>query len=168
MFGDSIDPFGLGDKERCGYDQVDFLEGQTGNRPYEVAQRLPGDWDVCVSQRPIAVHALENPMREDRGVFMNRRNLRRALRGENPHAQPAAMHERANAGKRDFCYTHNTVMAIPIQKDGDDDEFVREVSRKVFEIIATGDQYEGEERNTFIRIALMDYEKSFAEAGAAE
>ena len=168
MFGDSIDPYGIGDKERCGYDQVDFLDGQTGNRPYQVAQRLPGDWEVCVSQRPIAVHALENPMREDRGVFMNRRNLRRALRGENPHAQPAAMHKRANAGKRDYCYTHNTVMAIPMQEGRDDDELVREVSKKVFDIVAAGDQYEGEERNTFIHNALKDCEQSFAATAAAE
>ena len=168
MFGDSIDPFGLGDRERVGYDQVDFLEGQTGNRPYEVAQRLPGDWEVCVSQRPIAVHAMENPMREDRGVFMNRRNLRRALRGENPHAQPAAMHARANAGKREYCYTHNTIMAIPVQEGRNDDEFVREVCKQVFEIIVTGDKYEGEERDTFIRNALKDYERSFTEAVAAE
>ena len=44
MFGESIDPFGVGDKSKCGYDMADFLDGQTGARPREVAQRLPGDW----------------------------------------------------------------------------------------------------------------------------
>ena len=168
MFGASIDPFDAGRKERCGYDDIDFLEGQTGGRPYDVSQRMPGDWEAIVSQRPIAVHALENPMRGDIGVYMNRRNMRRALNGENPHAQPDAMHAKANAGERDYCYTNNTVLAIPMQEGRDDDELVREVCRKMVEIVAEGDRYEGEERDTFIRNAMRDYEQSFAGAVAAE
>ena len=169
MFGPSIEgPFEGGDRDRCGYDDVDFLEGQTGNRPYEVSQRAPGDWDVTVSQRPIAVHALENPMRSDVGVAMNRRNLRRAVRGENPHTESAAIHARANAGQHLRTYTNNTVLAIPLQKGRDDDEFVREVCKNVIDLIIDGDQYEGDERNTFIQNALKDCERSFAAAAAAE
>jgi phenylpropionate dioxygenase-like ring-hydroxylating dioxygenase large terminal subunit len=168
MFGEAIDPFDAGEKERCGYDNIDFLEGQTGNRPYEVTQRQPGDWEAVNSQRPIAVHAMENPMRGDIGVYMNRRNLRQAVQAKNPHASPEAIHARANAGKRDYCYTHNSVLAIPVQSGRDDDELVHEVCRKVFDIIVAGDDYEGEERDTFIENALKDIETSFAGAVAAE
>ena len=169
MFGPSIEgPFEGGNKDRCGFDKVDFLEGQTGNRPYEVSQRAPGDWDVTVSQRSIAVHALENPMRGDIGVFVNRRNLRRAVRGENPNTEAAAIHASANAGEMLNTYTNNTVLAIPLQKSGDDDEFVREVCKKVIDIIIDGDRYRGEERNSHIQNALKDYEQSFASAAAAE
>jgi hypothetical protein len=168
MFGPSIDPFNTGDMEKCGYDMADSLDGQTGNRPREVAQRMPGDWDVVTGQRRIAVHAMENPMREDVGVYMNRRNLRRAISGENPHAQPDAAHARANAGKRDYVYTNNTVLAIPVQEGRDVDELVREVCKKVLEICEAGDAYEGAERDTFIEGAMKAYEQSYASAAAAE
>ena len=167
MFGASIDPFEAGRKERCGYDKIDFLDGQC-RRPYEVGQRAPGDWEAIVSQRPIAVHALDNPMRTDIGVYMNRRNLQRALDGENSYGQPAAMHARANAGQRDYCYCHNTILAIPIQEGRDDVELIREVCNKMVEIVAEGDQYGVEERNTYVRDAMRDYEQSFAGVAAAE
>ncbi|MCY4498830.1 MAG: Rieske 2Fe-2S domain-containing protein [Rhodospirillaceae bacterium] len=168
MFGESIDPFGTGDKSECGYNRTDFLDGQTGNRPREVAQRMPGDWDAVTSQRAIARHAMENPTKEDVGVYMNRKNLRRAVRNENPHMEQAAIHARANAGLRNNVYTNNTILDIPLQEGRDDDELVREVCKKVLEIAVAGDAYEGAERDTFIQNALRDYEQSFASAAAAE
>lgn len=168
MFGPSIDPFDTGDKSQCGYDMADFLDGQTGQRPRAEAQRMPGDWDAVTSQRRIAVHAMENPMREDVGVYMNRHNLRQAVRGKAAGAQPEVMHRRANAGKRDYNYTNNTVLAIPIQDGRDDEELIREVCKKVLEICEAGDAYEGKERDAFIENALKDYEQSFASAAAAE
>ena len=107
-------------------------------------EKCPGDWDAVTSQRPIAVHAMENPTHEDRGVFMNRRNLRRAVRGENPDASPASVHAR------------------------DDEDLIREACKKVLEVCEAGDAYEGEERRLFIENALKDYERSFAMAAAAE
>ena len=167
MFGDSIDPYGAGDKSRCGYDRTDFLDGQTGARPREVAQRQPGDWDVVTSQRRIARHAMENPTKEDVGVYMNRKNLRMAVRGENPRMAQDAVHARANAGRRDYVYTNNTILDIPM-REGDDDALVREVCKKVLEVVVAGDAYEGAERDAFIHGALRDYERSFATAAAAE
>ena len=167
MFGDSIDPYGAGDKSKCGYDKADFLDGQTGERPREVAQRLPGDWDAVTSQRRIARHAMENPTKEDVGVYMNRKNLRMAVRGENPSMAQAAVHAHANAGRRNYVYTNNTVLDIPV-REGDDDALVREVCKKVLEIVVAGDAYEGVERDAFIDGALRDYERSFAAAAAAE
>src|SRR5262249_33314996 len=45
--------------------------GQTEG-PYEERQLIPGDYDAQVSQRPIAIHALENLVSSDRGVVMLR------------------------------------------------------------------------------------------------
>jgi phenylpropionate dioxygenase-like ring-hydroxylating dioxygenase large terminal subunit len=168
MFGESIDPYGTGDKSKCGYNRTDFLDGQTGERPREVAQRMPGDWDVVTSQRAITRHAMENPTKEDVGVYMNRKNLRQAVRGENPHMEQAAIHARANTGLRNNIYTNNTILDIPLQEGRDDDELVREVCKKVLEIAAAGDAYDGAERDTFIQNALRDYEQSFTSAIAAE
>ena len=51
-----------------------------GGRPYEEQQRFPGDFEAQVSQRPIAVHAMEHLGVEDRGVTMMRRELRKSIR----------------------------------------------------------------------------------------
>jgi hypothetical protein len=77
MFGKTIDPLVAGDESKIGWDDMDFLEGQVGNRTYEDGQRLPGDWEAISSQRPIAIHALENPMSCDKGVYMNRTLIRK-------------------------------------------------------------------------------------------
>ena len=167
MFGEQIDPYHTGDKSKLGYNRTDFLDGQTGERPREIAQRMPGDWDVVTSQRPIARHAMENPTKEDVGVYMNRKNLRRAARGENPHMAQSAIHACANAGEQNKVYTNNTILDIPVQEGRDDDELVREVCKKVLEIVVAGDAYEGAERDTFIHNALRDYEQSYANAAAA-
>ena len=62
--------------------------GQTADRPYEERQRMPGDYDAQVAQRPIAIHALEHLASTDRGVTMMRKLLRQAVaavgRGEDP------------------------------------------------------------------------------------
>ncbi len=57
-------------------------------RDYEETQRTPDDWEAQISQRPIAVHALEHLATSDRGVVSFRRKLREAIaaveRGEDP------------------------------------------------------------------------------------
>ena len=74
-----LDPSGIGDPDAIGKGRIDFM-GQTGERPYAERQRQPGDYEVQVSQRPIAVHALENPATSDRGVTMLRRLIRQGIR----------------------------------------------------------------------------------------
>ena len=49
-------------------------------KTYEDTQRDPDDLEAQVSQRPIAIHALERKGTTDRGVIMCRKLLRRALR----------------------------------------------------------------------------------------
>ena len=161
MFGETVDPLGAGEESKVGWDNIDFLEGQVGNRPYEVAQRAPGDWEAIMSQRPIAVHALENPVSGDIGVYMNRRNLRNAVRGTNPAASPEKMHERANTGLPARCYTNNTVLDIPQRADeGEDRQTLGRIGRRVLAIVEEGDRCEGAERDAFIRGRLDELERS--------
>jgi hypothetical protein len=79
-------------EERRLREMADF--GQTDQRPYAERQRVPGDYDAQVSQRPIAIHALEHLGSTDRGVVMMRKLLRAAMaaveQGEDPPAQAAS------------------------------------------------------------------------------
>jgi phenylpropionate dioxygenase-like ring-hydroxylating dioxygenase large terminal subunit len=52
---------------------------QAPHRDYEDTQRHPDDKEAQLSQRPIAVHALEHLGTTDRGVIMFRKLLRRAI-----------------------------------------------------------------------------------------
>jgi nitrite reductase/ring-hydroxylating ferredoxin subunit len=53
--------------------------GDLRNRPYAEKQRRPDDMEAQESQRPIAVHALENLALSDRGVALLRKRLRESL-----------------------------------------------------------------------------------------
>ena len=78
-FNNRLDPRGQDDPSIVGKETIDFI-GQTGGRSYEEQQRQPGDYEVQVSQRPIAIHALENRVTSDRGVTRLRRLLRERVR----------------------------------------------------------------------------------------
>ncbi len=86
-----LDPRGQDDPAKIGKESIDFI-GQTGDeRDYAERQRQPGDYEAQVSQRPIAVHALENRAASDAGVARLRRLLRhniRALAAGNPVEPP--------------------------------------------------------------------------------
>jgi phenylpropionate dioxygenase-like ring-hydroxylating dioxygenase large terminal subunit len=162
MFGKTIDPMQKGRENRIGWDDMDFLEGQVGNRPYEEQQRLPGDWEVIVSQRAIAVHALENPISGDVGVYMFRRLLRDAVRGKSAGANPEAMHARAIAGQPTHTYTQNTVLKVQRQPtDEEDRRVIREIGRKITDITAEADSFAGETRNAFVRDRLAALEHTY-------
>ena len=52
-----------------------------GQQPgsYEERQRVPGDYDTQVSQRPIAIHGLEHLANTDLGVIMGRNMIRQGI-----------------------------------------------------------------------------------------
>jgi hypothetical protein len=62
--------------------------GMPPDASYEDKQRHPGDNDAQVSQRPIAIHALEHLGATDRGVTMFRKKVREGIqavqKGEDP------------------------------------------------------------------------------------
>lgn len=71
--------------------------GLIPDRPYEETQRMPDDKEAQVSQRPIAIHALEHLATSDRGVVMFRRLLRESVRMvENGEEPPGIIHDAAN------------------------------------------------------------------------
>ena len=154
-FNKDVDPFDEGRRDECGPGSVDF-EGQTGNRSYEERQRVPGDWDAQVSQREIAVHALEHLGYTDGGVAMWRRLLRRAVRGE---MEVTAQRSRAD-GDPLHTYTHDTVLEIAETPD-EDARRLKAVGRDVLEAILSGDAYEGEARRSHIRKALGEVKAKY-------
>lgn len=161
MFGRTVDPLQKGREERVGWDDIDFLEGQVGNRPYDQQQRLPGDWEAIVSQRPIAIHALEHPTTNDIGVYMFRKMLREAIRGTNQSASSEALHRRPRNQLPSYTYTQNTILQIRRRASAEEDKrLIRELGRKLIDITTQADDLVGEERNTFVRQRFEELERS--------
>ncbi|CAM5487906.1 Phenoxybenzoate dioxygenase subunit alpha [Afipia felis] len=163
MFGKAIDEKGKGDKSKVGWDKMDFLDGQVGDRSYEEGQRLPGDWEIIQSQRPIAVHALENPIESDVGVYLFRKLLREAVNYKSHAASPEAMNERANNGLQNYCYTQNNVLKIPLRNSAEEEHAVlRKVGRRIVEICGEADFLTPEDRKRFIVDRLEELERTAA------
>jgi len=125
-FSDELEAKGIGNKALVGYDSLDIY-GQTGHRPYEEMQRNTGDWEAEVSQRPIAVHALEHRGTTDRGVVMLRNHLLKALKSP-PSPTPAV-------GGIVPTYTCNVVLRSPEVPGTDDREHLRQIGRSVKDIV---------------------------------
>ena len=87
------------------------LLANAGGRTYEEMQRLPGDYEAQIGQRPIARHVLEHLAVEDRGVTMMRKMMRRSVRavqqGEDPLGVQLAL------GKTVPTYGGDTVLRMP-------------------------------------------------------
>ena len=134
-FNDEVDPDHKGDAEGCGVDKIDFLIGQTRHRSYAEMQRAPGDYEVLVSQGPMAIHGLEHPGRSDVGVYMCRSILRDAVQGKNAPDPTRAL---ADAGAVDTLprYTSDTALQILRHPDKEKDrEVIRKVAHQVFDIM---------------------------------
>jgi nitrite reductase/ring-hydroxylating ferredoxin subunit len=146
-FNDEIDPRGDGDESRCGYDMIDFLEGQV-ERPYDVGQRAPGDWDAITHQRKIAVHSMENPGTSDVGVYLSRKLLREQVRGK---VSPA------NDGDAKALHTHSsdTTLKLVRHPDPDADKAqIRAAGKKIYQVLVDASTQNADERSAFIRTRL--------------
>lgn len=84
IFRDELDPQKIGDASKVGKQSIDFVGQTEEERSYEQRQRFPGDYEVQVSQRAIAVHANENLATSDRGVATLRRLIRNGIRAGGP------------------------------------------------------------------------------------
>jgi phenylpropionate dioxygenase-like ring-hydroxylating dioxygenase large terminal subunit len=80
FFNEHLDPRGQDRADLVGKESIDFIGQTEDERSYAERQRQPGDFEAQVSQRPIAVHALENRATSDRGVVKLRRMLRERIR----------------------------------------------------------------------------------------
>jgi phenylpropionate dioxygenase-like ring-hydroxylating dioxygenase large terminal subunit len=154
-FNDEVDAFHEGREADCGVDKIDFLVGQTGGRSHEVGQRAPGDWEAIVSQRPIAIHALENPGHSDVGVYQCRKLLRELVRGKTPADTTRAI----SAGGKDtlHMYAQDSVLRVPRAADKEADrKLMREVGQKVFAIVKEADDLPSSKRDAHVRSRLDD------------
>lgn len=74
-----LDPRKQDDLSIVGKESIDFIGQTRDERSYEESQRQPGDYEAQVSQRAIAIHALENRASSDAGVARLRRLLRQNI-----------------------------------------------------------------------------------------
>lgn len=152
-FNDEVDPDHLGCEQDCGVDRIDFLVGQSGDRPYEVAQRAPGDWEALTSQREIAVHSLENPGSSDVGVYLFRKLLREAARG---NTAPDAMQQAwlAKGESLPLC-SQDSVLHLPRLEDPQADRaLILDTGKAVADIMRASDAVPAPQRDAFVRAEL--------------
>ncbi len=147
FFNDHLDPGRKGDRARVGKGTIDFV-GQYEDRPPEARQRQPGDYEVQVSQRPIAVHDLEHLGSTDRGVALWRRLTKRGIRAV-AEGEPVTAGARA-AGRPVPTYTQDTVVRIPPGM-GDDRRFLREFGQRVAALVIASAGASHEERAARLR-----------------
>ena len=123
---------------------------------YKDCQYAPGDYEAITSQRPIAVHALENPTKFDAGVYMFRKLLRDAVRGANPRAmpEPFAQWLRDNAGAPNS-YCSGNVFDLPVGRTQDEEVTLRRhLARQVVAILTEAETLKGDERAAVVRERL--------------
>jgi hypothetical protein len=150
-FGRDVDPRGQGDRARVGFGAIDFM-GQGEPRDPEEVQRHPGDYEAQVSQRPIAVHALENLASSDRGVAMLRQLVRQGIRRlarEGRIDHPA----RADAIPT---YTQDSVLPMP-RGTGDDEVALMAFGRALVAAILDREPIGPEARAAHIRAMAARY-----------
>ena len=158
-FREGDDPRGLTDKSQVGYGKTDFY-GQDPDRPYEMRQRDPGDYDAWVSQGPKNIHSRENLSFTDRGVAKVRRMLRneiRAVAAGNPVKHPTESYYGVLP-----TYAGDTMLHIPVQGGRDDGSVLKEISFKVADIFQEADEIQGPARKAFVIDALKTYEASWS------
>jgi nitrite reductase/ring-hydroxylating ferredoxin subunit len=151
---EGVDPHGKSVEAECGKEMVDFF-GQTGERPYEDRQRLPGDFDAQVSQRPVAIHALEHLGTTDRGVSMLRRLIRAGQRAVAAGQEPQCV--RGAPGSVISTYCQDSVVRVPVRPDLDDEIVLRDIGRAIARITVDEDHGSGHERlrNVAAEIATL-------------
>lgn len=186
VMGPGIDTRGICDKSLVGYESIDFLEGQTAmRRPerfgeykledlppipsdhrarpnYKQAQYAPGDYEAIISQRPIAVHALENPTKFDAGLYAFRKMLRDAVRGANPAASAQGFAEwlREMSGMPNSYCCGNVLEIAEAPVVADEVANRRKVAKHIVMLLTQADKLRGEEREGFMRNGLDALEKS--------
>ena len=180
VMGPGVDTRGVGDKNMVGYETIDFLEGQVAmRRPerfgkykledippipsnprerhnYKDCQYAPGDYEALTSQRPIAVHALENPTKFDAGLFMFRKLLRDALRGANPKASPEqfALWLKECGGEPNS-YCSGNVFDFPLGRTTEEEVTLRRLlAKNVVEIITEADHLKKDDRTRYIKTKM--------------
>jgi hypothetical protein len=112
--------------------------GQIGDRPYAERQRVPGDYDVTVSQGPIAIHAYEHLTSTDYGVIALRNLLREGIRAVAEGKDPVGIVRDPRAKIR--TRGQNTIVRVPHAATPEEDALLlKRIGREVAEsdLVAT-------------------------------
>jgi hypothetical protein len=114
-------------------DREVMLPGQLpSGDSHEATQRRPGDYEAQVSQRPVAVHALEHLGATDRGVIMFRQQLRRGIRAVQAGQAPPELPRTAGAVIPTYC--NDTVVHVPPAPSPEEDrQLMRATGRALAE-----------------------------------
>ena len=113
-FSKELDPRSQGDASNVGVEKIDFI-GQTKNeRSYEDSQRQPGDYEAQVSQRPVAVHKMENLASSDTGVAKLRNLVRTHVRNLADGGE--IKHPKKNEFGHISTYTQDTVIKAQLDE----------------------------------------------------
>lgn len=155
-FNELLDPEGKGREEDVGKEKIDTF-GQTGGRPYEEQQRVPGDYEAQVSQGPIAIHAREHLGHTDRGVILFRKLLRREIRAVASGHAPAVARR---TGPSIPTYCHDTVVRAPLRSGSDDRELLRKIGRWITTIVRESARYLPGEREAYVRERVEQLRRS--------
>jgi phenylpropionate dioxygenase-like ring-hydroxylating dioxygenase large terminal subunit len=106
--------------------------GQANDRPYEARQRHPGDYDMFVSQGPIAVHGYENLTPTDYGIIGLREMYREGMRAVKEGKDPLGINRDPNYRIR--TRTQNTFVPVPPAATPEADlDLLKRVGREVAE-----------------------------------
>jgi nitrite reductase/ring-hydroxylating ferredoxin subunit len=162
-FHPSVDPRGIADEKLCGPESVDFV-GQNAERPYDERQRIPGDYDAQTSQRPIAVHGLENLTRCDKGVAMLRQLLKGAIRGVQNGEDPGVSPLRIDGRIPTYC--HDTVVRAPMAPgaaEAQDLAAVQGIGAAITEIVVRGEHHTAPDRQDRVRHLIREFMLSHEE-----
>jgi nitrite reductase/ring-hydroxylating ferredoxin subunit len=185
VMGPAIDTRGVGKKEWVGYESIDFLEGQVAmRRPerfgqytiedippippahreranYKEAQYAPGDYEAIISQRPIAVHALEHPTKFDAGLYLFRKLLRDAVRGTNAAAGPTQFAEwlRSVDGAPNSCCSGNVLDIPEAATVAEEVANRRRVTRSIVTILTESEPLKGAQRTAFVQERMEALER---------
>jgi hypothetical protein len=120
---------------------------------YKDCQYAPGDYEAIISQRPIAIHALENPTKFDAGLYMFRKLLRDAVRGTNPNATAEKFAEWVkDCGGAPNAYCSGNVFELPVGRTTEEEvELRRFLAKQVVLILTESDKLKGDERTEFVK-----------------
>ena len=144
-FNKRVDPHGDGDRAQVGVGKIDFIGQTEHERPYDERQRIPGDFEAIVSQRSIAIHALENLNAGDRGIGLLRQVLRENIRSLAAGGPFMALTQRQEPVIP--TYTQDTVWTIPAAENRDDRALMRNAGARMAALVIESAELPAEARD---------------------
>jgi phenylpropionate dioxygenase-like ring-hydroxylating dioxygenase large terminal subunit len=155
-FSDELDPQRLGDRSKVGKQSIDFIGQTEEERSYTERQRAPGDYEVLVSQRAIAVHALENLASSDQGVAMLRRLIRRGIRALGEGREPDPYPVGADGLVATYC--QDTVWPMALAGEAQDRAALARFGKIVADATIDSAALPPDQRRAAIETALLGFQ----------